>query len=187
MLARIIFCVAVLLATLIVILLALFSPLSHRKPSNNHPNPPWLDLSLYIQHPRIPNPNSNTQPISQSDAGAFIFRRTLTEGPENTSRIVGKAQGFIIPVEQFADSAFNILYLSFDMPEYRGSLSVQAKRVAHKDGDELTVVGGTGSFAFARGLAILAQTGGKSSEVDATYHVKLQLRFPNQSHRTIPG
>lgn len=184
MLPRIIFFTAVSLAILVVILLALLSPPSHTKP------PPWLALSLYIQQP-LPDAAAgrNAPPVAQSDAGAFIFRRTLTEGPKNTSRVVGKAQGFIIPVEHFARSGFNIIYLTFDTPEYAGSLSVQAKHVGHKDTEELTVVGGTGSFAFARGLAVFAETAGPqtTSDVDATYHVKLQLTFPNQSHPTIPG
>ncbi|PON70173.1 Disease resistance response protein [Parasponia andersonii] len=191
--ARIIFCTSVLLAILVVILLALLSPTPHNILSKNHTKPPWLALSLYIQQPHIGG--LSAQPVAQTDAaGALIFHRTLTEGPENTSRVVGKAQGFIIPVEQFAHSDFNILYLSFDTAEYSGSLSVKAKHV-HKDVEELTVVGGTGSFAFARGLAVFAQTAGRdettssSTDVDATYHVKLQLRFPNNQSRssTIPG
>ncbi|GMN35395.1 hypothetical protein TIFTF001_005272 [Ficus carica] len=191
MLARIIFCTSVLLAILVVILLAVFSPTpGHNMLSSNHTNPPWLALSLYIQQPHIGNTYSTVQPVAAqlSDAGALVFHRTLTEGPENTSQIVGKAQGFIIPVEHFAHSDFNILYLSFDTPEYSGSLSIQAKHVGHKDTEELTVMGGTGSFAFARGVAVFAQTtnSNESSDVDATYHVKLQLRFSNQS-RTIPG
>ncbi|KAH7524039.1 hypothetical protein FEM48_Zijuj06G0076000 [Ziziphus jujuba var. spinosa] len=182
---RIIFFSAVSLAILVVILLALLSPTSHTKPPPN-----WLALSLYIQQPPPHNSASrNAPPVTQSDAGAFIFRRTLTEGPKNTSRVVGKAERFIIPVEHFAHSGFNIIYLTFDAPEYAGSLSVQAKHVGHKDMEELTVVGGTGAFAFARGLAVFAETAGPqmTSDVDATYHVKLQLRFPNQSRRAIPG
>ncbi|KAK9269918.1 hypothetical protein L1049_025491 [Liquidambar formosana] len=185
MLPRIIFCTAVSLAILVVILLSLFSPVAHRNPSKN-PTRPWLALSLYIQQPQIATSNPQAPPVSPSDAGAFIFHHTLTEGPENTSRVVGKAQGFIIPIEHFAHSAFNIIYLTFDTPEYSGSLSVQAKHVGHKDTEELTVVGGTGSFAFARGLAVFAETDRKPSDVDATYHVNLQLRFPNRS-QTIPG
>ncbi|KAM1001721.1 hypothetical protein FF1_008202 [Malus domestica] len=196
MLSRIIFCTAVLLATLAVILLALFSPLPKRKSS-----PPWLDLSLYIQQP--PNNNNNNiagsnnagkQPQPDSSGGAFIFHRMLTEGPENTSRVVGKAQGLIIPVEHFANSGFNIIYLTFHTPQYSGSLSVEAKHVSRQDTEELTVMGGTGSFAFARGVAVFAQTTDQDDQqpssgngVDyATYHVKLQLRFPNQS-RTVFG
>ncbi|KAJ4701858.1 Dirigent protein [Melia azedarach] len=174
MLPRIIFCVAVVLATLTVILLALISPMSHEKHSS-----PWLALSLYIQQPQVAS-NSNTQPATHPGSGAFIFHHALTEGPENTSRAVGRAQGFIVPIEQFAHSAFNIIYLTFDTPEYSGSLTVQAKQVSHKDKEELTVVGGTGSFAFARGYAFFAQTRRQN------YHVKLQLKFPNRSH-TMPG
>ncbi|XP_021284750.1 dirigent protein 8 [Herrania umbratica] len=182
MLPRIIFCLAVILAILLVILLALLSPVAHKA---KNPSGPWLALSLYIQQPHISS--SSIQPVAQSDTGAFIFHRALTEGPENTSLVVGKAQGFIIPVEHFANSEFNIIYLTFETPEFSGSLSVQAKHVEHKDKEELTVVGGTGSFAFARGLALFAQTDASQSSVaDATYHVKLQLRFPNRSQR-IPG
>lgn len=177
MLPRLIFCSAIALATLAVILLALVSPVVHKKQSKNT-SIPWLALSLYIQQPHTAT--SKTQPFTQSDGGAFIFHHTLTEGPENTSRVVGKAQGFFVPIEHFAHSAFNLIYLTFETPEYSGSLSVQANQVSHKDTEELTVVGGTGSFAFARGQAVFAQTDRQ------TYHVKLQLKFPDRSH-TVPG
>lgn len=184
MLARVIFCSTVSLAILAVVLLAFLSPIPYRKSSKSHTRPPWLALSLYLQQPHTVS--SSSQPVARSDAEAFIFHRTLTEGPENTSRVVGKAQSFIVPVEDFAHSAFNIIYLTFDTSEYSGSLSVEAKHVAHRDAEQLTVVGGTGSFAFARGLAVFAQTDRQPSDVDASYRVKLQLRFPNRS-QTIPG
>ncbi|CAK7347655.1 unnamed protein product [Dovyalis caffra] len=180
---RIIFCTAVCLAILTVILLTLLSPIPHKSRSKNSSRP-WLALSLYIQQPQISS--SNIQPAVRSDVGAFVFHRKLTEGPENTSLVIGKAQGFIIPIQHFAHSGFNVIYLTFDTPDYSGSLSMQAKHVAHKGKEELTVVGGTGSFAFARGLAGFAQTDPQPTDTDGTYHVKLQLRFPNRS-RTIPG
>ncbi|KAL9396640.1 hypothetical protein Peur_010893 [Populus x canadensis] len=188
---RIILCTAVSLALLTVLLLALISPVPHDKNQSDNstrPRPrPWLALSLYIQQPQISS--SDVQPAVRSEAGAFIFHRKLTEGLENTSRVIGKAQGFIIPIEHFAYSGFNIIYLTFDTPDYSGSLSVQAKHVEHKDREELTVVGGTGSFAFARGLAVFAQTDPQPTDVGGTYHVKLQLqlRFPDRSHSNIPG
>ncbi|KAJ7975170.1 Dirigent protein [Quillaja saponaria] len=164
-------------------LLALFSPVSKKKKTSNHSRP-WLALSLYIQQHHISS--SNVQPALPADAGAFIFQRALTGGPENISRIVWKVQGFIIPMEQFAHSAFNVIYLTFDTPDYSGSLGVRAKHVAHKDIKELTVVGGTGSFALARGLAVFALIDMQQSDMNATYHVKLQLKFQNHS-RTIRG
>ncbi|KAB5568966.1 hypothetical protein DKX38_002759 [Salix brachista] len=176
------------LALLTVILLAFFSPVPRDKnQSNKSTTRPRLALSLYIQQPQVSS--SEVQPAVRSEAGAFIFHRKLTEGLENTSRVIGKAQGFIIPVENFAYSGFNIIHLTFDAPDYSGSLSVQAKHLEHKDREELTVVGGTGSFAFARGLAVFSQTGPRATDVDGTFHVKLQLqlRFPDRSHTHIPG
>lgn len=176
MFPRIIFCTAASLATIVVIVLALVSPASHNKIHSR----PWLDLSLYIQQPQNIS-TLNTHVVPREDVGAFIFHRVLTEGPENTSRVVGKAQGFIIPVEQFQQSEFNVLYLTFDTPDHSGSLSVQTMKVSHKDRDEFKVVGGTGSFAFARGVAVFTQTDKQISEEAITYHVKLQLEFPNHS------
>ncbi|KAL3734097.1 hypothetical protein ACJRO7_023447 [Eucalyptus globulus] len=184
MFPRIIFCGSVIVATLTVILLALFSPVAHHRQSKTQ-SPPWLALSLYIQQPSTPS--SYNQQVVGSEGGAFIFHRTLTEGPKNTSRVIGRAQGFIIPIEHFAHSAFNVIYLTFDTATYSGSLSVEARHVAHEDRQELTVVGGTGDFAFARGLAVFAQAEKHPSDVDpTTYHIKLQLKFPNRS-QTIPG
>ncbi|GFY95292.1 hypothetical protein Acr_10g0006770 [Actinidia rufa] len=131
MLARIIFCTAASIAILIVVLLALYSPVTHRKPTKNKP---WLALSLYIQQSRVPPLIPNVQPATTRPShGALIFHRKLTEGPENTSRVVGKAQGFIIPVQHFSNSDFNLICLTFDTRQYSGSLSVESKNFAHKE------------------------------------------------------
>ncbi|XP_057502433.1 pterocarpan synthase 1 [Actinidia eriantha] len=178
MLARIIFCTAASIAILIVVLLALYSPVTHRKPTKNKP---WLALSLYIQQSQVPPLIPNVQPATtQPSHGALVFHRKLTEGPENTSRVVGKAQGFIIPVQHFSNSDFNLICLTFDTRQYSGSLSVESKNFAHKEREKLTVVGGTGSFAFARGFTVFSRTNHEY------YHLKLHLEFPNRSH-VIPG
>lgn len=171
MLSRIIYCTAVVLATTAVILLALFSPLPRR---NTH-STPTVALSFYIQQPQ---PAGSSPATAPPGVGALIFHRWLTEGPDNTSRVVGKAQGFIIPVESFAHSAFNVIYLTFHTPEYAGSVSIEARNLAYKEEEELNVVGGTGSFAYARGIAVFAQIGRQASNMDASYLIKLNLDFP---------
>ncbi|GJZ38771.1 dirigent protein 8 [Tanacetum coccineum] len=175
------FCVSVTLAILVVILLATLSPLPHRNSSSK----PWLALSLYIQQPKTAT-MPNTHAVAPQDAGALIFHRVLTEGPKNTSRVIGKAQGFIIPAEQFARSGFNIIYLTFDTHEYSGSVSIQAKNLGNGRKDELTVVGGTGSFAFVRGVAVLTQRDDRDTDLVVPYHIRLHLKYPNRS-KAVPG
>ncbi|QCD85406.1 dirigent protein 19 [Vigna unguiculata] len=173
--ARIIFCVAISLATLAVIVLAVLSPVtSHNK---THHARSWLDLSFYIQQPQISS-TLNTHLVPREDGGALIFPRVLTEGPEKSSRVVGRAQGFVILGDMFQRSLFDVMYLSFDTPHHKGSLSVQA----HEDKQRFKVIGGTGSFAFARGVAVFTRT----DEAAATYHLKLQLQFPNRSPNSLP-
>ncbi|XP_021722635.1 dirigent protein 8-like [Chenopodium quinoa] len=179
MLAKIIFCSAVSLATMAVLLLALLSPVPY-KDHESDLQKPLVALSLYIQQPTTLNRNMHRD--VEPSTGVLTFHRMLTEGPESTSPIVGKAQGFIIPVEHFAHSAFNVIYLTFSTPEYSGSLSIQAKQLEHKKREELKVVGGTGSFAFARGIAVFTEADQDTSGVDAPiYQVDLQLTFPSQS------
>ncbi|KAL7619146.1 hypothetical protein Lser_V15G00731 [Lactuca serriola] len=172
----------VTLAILVVILLATVSPLPH----SNSSSKPLVALSLYIQQPQtaaLPNPRTVAPP---PDAGALIFHRVLTEGPKNTSRVVGKAQGFFIPVKQFAHSGFNIIYLTFDTHEYSGSVSIQAKNPEDDQKDELSVVGGTGSFAFVRGMAVLTRKDEHDTDLVVPYHIRLHLKYPNRSE-TIPA
>ncbi|ESW32472.1 hypothetical protein PHAVU_002G325400 [Phaseolus vulgaris] len=169
---RMIFCVGVSIATIAVIVLAVLSPVSHNK---SHARP-WLDLSLYVQHPQTST--LNTHLVPREHAGALIFPRVLTEGPEKSSRVVGKAQSFVILADMFQQSALNVMYLSFDSKDHKGSLSVQTD----EDKEELKIVGGTGSFAFARGVALFTKTrDSQQTQAAATYHLKLQLQFPNHS------
>ncbi|XP_050223755.1 uncharacterized protein LOC126673591 [Mercurialis annua] len=87
----------------------------------------------------------------------FFFPTTTEEPKTNTSTIIGNAQGFIIPFKHFARFAFHVIYLTFDTQRYSGSLlSVHAKHISRSDREELIVIGGIESFAFARGIAAFA-------------------------------
>nr|VDD24852.1 unnamed protein product [Brassica oleracea] len=185
MLTRIIFLIAVSTSVIVVLLLALFSPVPDYDPPES-----LFSFSLYVQQTQIPSSSYISRRSSQRMAethrrgggggGALIFRRTLTEGPDNNSRIVGKAEGFIIPHEDFANSNFNVIYLTLESPEYTGSVSIRSRDMAHKLEEVMKVVGGTGAFAFARGIAMFAEVGAEEEAV-TTYRVKLLLRFPHTS------
>ncbi|EOA14616.1 hypothetical protein CARUB_v10027874mg [Capsella rubella] len=185
MLTRIIFLTAVATSILVVLLLALFSPVPDYDPPGS-----LFSFSLYVQQKHIPSSSYSSRrsshhiprPRGQGGGGALIFRRTLTEGPENNSRIVGKAEGFIIPHEDFANSDFNVIYLTLETPEYTGSVSIRSRDMAHKLEEVMEVVGGTGAFAFARGIAMFAEVDDHEEEAVTTYRVKLLLRFPHTSH-----
>ncbi|ESQ28777.1 hypothetical protein EUTSA_v10019186mg [Eutrema salsugineum] len=184
MLTRIIFLIAVVASIIVVLLLALFSPVPDYDPPES-----LFSFSLYVQQAHIPSSSYSSRRSTQRMArthhggggGALIFRRTLTEGADNNSRIVGKAEGFVIPHEDFATSNFNVIYLTLETPEYTGSVSIRSRDMAHKLEEVMEVVGGTGAFAFARGIAIFAKIYYEEESV-TTYRVKLLLRFPHTSH-----
>ncbi|CAA7041685.1 unnamed protein product [Microthlaspi erraticum] len=181
---RIIFLIAVATSFIVVLLLALFSPVPDYDPPGS-----LFSFSIYVQQKHIPSSSYSSRRSSQRMAkahhggggGALIFRRTLTEGPDNNSRIVGKAEGFIIPHEDFANSDFNVIYLTLETPEYTGSVSIRSRDMAHKLEEVMEVVGGTRAFAFARGIAMFAVVDDHEETV-TTYRVKLLLRFPHTSH-----
>ncbi|XP_074570493.1 LOW QUALITY PROTEIN: pterocarpan synthase 1 [Curcuma longa] len=185
MLARIIFFVAVAAAILVVILLPLLSRLPEKAEESQLG--PWLALSLFVHIPAGGAAWEIHGGITASlDGGhAFVFRHKLKEGPSNTSRVVGEAQGVVVPVRQRQHaelelSAFNIVHLALDAPAYRGSLAVEARRGRRRE--ELVVVGGTGAFAFARGYADFTAV----SSTEAVYRLDVQLRLPRKPP-TIPG
>ncbi|RZS26278.1 hypothetical protein BHM03_00059604 [Ensete ventricosum] len=183
MLARIIFFAAVSAATLAVILLPLLSSVPRK--SEKRQTGPWLALSLYVHSPSRGRPH---QQAGLHGHSAFVFHHDLREGPENTSRVIGGARGIVLlPGRQFELFAFNIVHLALDTAAYSGSLSVEARRVGRRGREELAVVGGTGSFAFARGHAAFSVTKERrQSDADAIYRLDLRLMLPEEPP-TIPG
>ncbi|KAJ3672789.1 hypothetical protein LUZ60_006163 [Juncus effusus] len=189
MLARIIFYVSVSAAILAVILLATISPLpksSHKATSSDYN---WIILSLYIQPNSSPirQDQQATHHLSYTDR-AYVFRHRLTIGPNNTSRVVGSVHGFVLPVQGTSlFSSFNMVHLAlFYSSELSGSLSIEARQ--GRRGEELVIVGGTGSFTFALGDAVLLRaTNAQASNPGLFYLIKLRIGMSDRDPRTIPG
>ncbi|XXG65164.1 hypothetical protein AAC387_Pa05g2936 [Persea americana] len=78
----------------------------------------------------------------------------LTEGPEPTSKLVGRAQGIYALASQKTVGLLVAMNLAFMDGKYNGStLSVLGRNAVFSDVREMPVVGGSGLFRFARGYA----------------------------------
>ncbi|RLM68852.1 dirigent protein 22-like [Panicum miliaceum] len=80
----------------------------------------------------------------------------LTEGPEQGSAPVGRAQGLYMGSDQARVGFLQAMNLVFTSGAYNGSTLALLGRNCPLDAvRELPVVGGTGAFRFARGYALL--------------------------------
>ncbi|XP_042508503.1 dirigent protein 22-like [Macadamia integrifolia] len=78
----------------------------------------------------------------------------LTERPEATSKLVGKAQGFYASASQSELGLLMTLNFVFLEGKYNGStLSMVGRNPVMEEVREMPVVGGSGIFRFARGYA----------------------------------
>nr|POF03424.1 dirigent protein 21 [Quercus suber] len=78
----------------------------------------------------------------------------LTLLPENTSKVVGQAQGIYTLASQSEAALLMVLNFAFTEGEYNGStLSVLGRNTVFSNVREMPIVGGSGVFRFARGYA----------------------------------
>ena len=78
----------------------------------------------------------------------------LTEGPDNSSRVIGHAQGMYGFADQQEYALLMTMNLVFSEGQYNGStLSVMGRNPVMEQVRELAVIGGSGVFRFASGYA----------------------------------
>ncbi|KAG6528800.1 hypothetical protein ZIOFF_010985 [Zingiber officinale] len=83
-----------------------------------------------------------------------IMDDLLTEGPQPTSRPVGRAQGLYASSNSTEIAFLQIMNIVFTDGAYNGSaLTVVGRNPTLHDVRQMPVVGGTGLFRFARGYA----------------------------------
>ncbi|KAL3755112.1 hypothetical protein ACJRO7_002218 [Eucalyptus globulus] len=84
----------------------------------------------------------------------FMIDDPLTEGPEPESPLVGRAQGFYGSAGLESLSLLMNINLVFTSPEYNGStLSIMGHNPTYETYREMPIVGGTGFFRLASGVA----------------------------------
>ncbi|KAK1369062.1 Dirigent protein [Heracleum sosnowskyi] len=120
-------------------------------------------LHFYI-HDTISGENPPSIPVakaSSTDNSPFSFGLVhviddpLTEGPDPESPIIGRAQGLFVSSSIKDESSLQIsINLYFTKGEYTNStLSIEGRSPILKPYREVSVVGGSGVFRLARGLA----------------------------------
>ncbi|KAF4371133.1 hypothetical protein F8388_020860, partial [Cannabis sativa] len=76
----------------------------------------------------------------------------LTEGPELSSKIVGKAQGFYGSASQEEVGLIMAMNFAFSEGKYNGStITILGRNTVFSKVREMPVIGGSGMFRFARG------------------------------------
>ncbi|XP_004295831.1 PREDICTED: dirigent protein 19-like [Fragaria vesca subsp. vesca] len=111
-----------------------------------------------------PNPSAITivQPSnsSQTTFGLVrMFDNRLTLGPERSSKLLARAQGFFGSASQEDVSLLMAQNFAFIQGKYNGStITLMGRNTVFDKVRELSVIGGSGRFRFARGYALLTTT-----------------------------
>nr|QBA29401.1 dirigent family protein [Panax notoginseng] len=98
----------------------------------------------------------------------------LTDGPELSSKLIGKAQGFYGSASQQEVSLLMTMNFAFSEGEYNGStITVLGRNEVFNKVREMPVIGGSGLFRFARGyvLATTHKFNLKSGDATVEYNV----------------
>ncbi|KAL5072807.1 hypothetical protein RYX36_011791 [Vicia faba] len=78
----------------------------------------------------------------------------LTLGPEISSKLVGKSQGFYTSACQDEVGLLMAMNLAFVERKYNGSsITILGRNPVYEKVREMSVIGGSGLFRFARGYA----------------------------------
>ncbi|KAK8469261.1 hypothetical protein PHAVU_005G032400, partial [Phaseolus vulgaris] len=85
----------------------------------------------------------------------FMMDDPMTEGPELSSKAVGRAQGIFGMASVNELASFMLITFAFKEGDYAGSsLSMLGRNPIEEQNREMPIVGGTGVFRFATGYAI---------------------------------
>ncbi|KAI4984846.1 dirigent protein 22-like [Hordeum vulgare subsp. vulgare] len=120
-------------------------------------------------------------PSSNASATGFgtvlVIDDPLTEGPNLTSRLLGRAQGIYVSAGKDSLSLLMAMNFVFVDGAYNGSsIAIIGPNQADRAVREMPVVGGTGIFRFARGYCQLRTHWFDAKTGDATVEYKIHLR-----------
>ncbi|XP_004514254.1 dirigent protein 22-like [Cicer arietinum] len=113
----------------------------------------WHDI-LSGKNPTTITINPPTLKLNTSTAFGLVnmIDNPLTLGPQLSSKLVGKAQGFYASTSKDELGLFMAMNFAFIEGKYNGStISIMGRNPAFHNVREMPVIGGSGLFRFARG------------------------------------
>lgn len=117
----------------------------------------------FYWHETLKGDNPTSLPIANASSSPSMFRYTaigdvpLREGPQPTSKLVGRAQGLVTASDQQELSVLGAYNLEFIEGELNGStLSLLGRIPLTHTYMEISIVGGSGVFRLARGIVTFA-------------------------------
>ncbi|KAL6841756.1 hypothetical protein ACP4OV_028268 [Aristida adscensionis] len=99
-----------------------------------------------------------------------VFDDAVTAGPALSSPAVARAQGIYVYDRKDDFSAWFAFSLVFNSTEYKGTLNLMGADLMPETTRDLSVVGGTGDFFMARGVATL-----RTEAVEGYYYFRLLM------------
>nr|CAB3461084.1 unnamed protein product [Digitaria exilis] len=118
-----------------------------------------IHLHFYFHEVDAGTPNAtvvNVASLHSKNASTFgdvnVFDNALREGPDPSSRLIGRAQG--LAAHASLDESGGLTAIDFvfsDYGEYSGSTLATLGRISASGPSERSIIGGTGRLRFARG------------------------------------
>ncbi|KAF8775749.1 hypothetical protein HU200_004264 [Digitaria exilis] len=99
-----------------------------------------------------------------------VFDDPVTAGPSLASEEVARAQGFFFYDGKVVPNAWFAFTLVFNSTAHRGTLNLMGADPVLEKTRDLSVVGGTGDFFMARGVATL-----RTDNIQGLYYFRLQM------------
>ncbi|URE32744.1 disease resistance response protein 206 [Musa troglodytarum] len=117
----------------------------------------------FFFHGRFAGPNATavlvavppgTNATFNTFGAVIVLDDPLRDGPEASSKLIGKAQGLTAQASQEGTYLLMVVNFVFKAGKYNGSsLAILGRFVPDVSGTERSIVGGTGKFRMARGRA----------------------------------
>ncbi|KAL6657523.1 hypothetical protein ACP70R_005303 [Stipagrostis hirtigluma subsp. patula] len=119
--------------------------------------------------------NATALSTSVSSNGTYfgmlvVFDDLVTAEQALASKPVARAQGFYFYDKKEAVSAWFAFSLVFNSTAYRGTLNLMGADLMAEETRDLSVVGGTGDFFMARGVATL-----RTNATEGFYYFRLKM------------